>query len=275
MTIYISDILQSIELDAPHNLAESWDNVGLLVGDKSREVTKILVGLDPTTSLLEEAISIKADTVITHHPLIFKPLSAVDTSAPTGKIIELALKNNISIIACHTNLDSAVDGVSAAFAKELNLQIEKPLIAAENHVGCGIGCIASYEKEMDIKPFLSLILEKLKLENISVAGPMPETVKTVALCGGSGSGFASAALQADVDIYLTAEIKHDIARWAEEYNFCLVDAGHYATEQFAVKLLADLFKNHARYNGWQLEVVESSLEKNPFVSIGNDFVVRS
>ncbi|MGL1932131.1 MAG: Nif3-like dinuclear metal center hexameric protein [Desulfotalea sp.] len=272
MTIHIADILTSIEQDAPQSLAESWDNVGLLVGNRKQEVEKILVGLDPSTALLEEAISIQADTIITHHPLIFRPLSAIDTSSPTGKVIELAIKNDISIIACHTNLDNAIGGVSARLAEALGLQVENPLIALENHEGCGVGCIASFGEEMDTKSFFALILKNLKVDNINIAGPIPDTVRRVALCGGSGSGFASAAQKSGVDIYISAEIKHDIARWAEEKNFCIVDAGHYSTEQFSVGLLADKLKNYASEYDWSLNVVESCFEKSPFVSIGKNFV---
>lgn len=272
MALYIKDILASIEVDAPHALAESWDNTGLLVGDELREARHILVGLDPTSELLDEAIALHADTVITHHPLIFRPISNIDTSRPLGRIIEKALLNKISIISCHTNLDRAADSVSNALAKVLDLKNIKPLLPALSSpiAGAGLGAIGSYSEPMEIDDFLKKILCKLNLTNIAIAGPMPENICTLAVCGGSGSSFAEAAYQSGADLYLSAEIKHDIARWAEEYNFCVIDAGHYATEQFSISLMAEKIRNTASNKGWELKITETQTEKNPFVYIGHD-----
>lgn len=277
MALYIKDILESIEVDAPHALAESWDNVGLLVGDELRETRHILVGLDPTSELLDEAIALHADTIITHHPLIFRPLASIDTSQPVGKIIEKALGNKISIISCHTNLDHAVDSVSDALAKSLDLEHLKPLLHAQSSTvpGTGLGAVGSYSEPMGIDDFLKKILHKLHLSKISIVGPMPEKICTVAVCGGSGSSFAEAAYQSGADIYLSAEIKHDIARWAEESNFCVIDAGHYATEQFAISLMAEKLRKTADNKGWQLKITETKTEKNPFVCIGHDSFITN
>ncbi len=106
---------------APFSLAEAWDNVGLLVGNPEQEVTAVLAGLDPTNSLVDEAIKKGANTIITHHPVIFKPLSAINTAEPSGRLLEKALANRIAIIGCHTNFDSASQGVSDYLALQLGL----------------------------------------------------------------------------------------------------------------------------------------------------------
>ncbi|CAG35363.1 Nif3-like dinuclear metal center hexameric protein [Desulfotalea psychrophila] len=272
MSIYIKDILESIEGDAPKSLAESWDNVGLLVGDKERQVKRVLVGLDPTTSLLAEAIELGADTVITHHPVIFHPLSAIDTSTPVGIIIEQALLHKISLIASHTNLDSAASGVSQALAIALGLEKCCPLLpSSEGIEGTGLGCLAEFSTPLLWEDFCDLLLERLSVLSVQVAGSVPKRVARVALCGGSGSGFAEKAYRAGADVYITAEIKHDVARWAEECSFCLVDAGHYATEQFAVSLMANSLRRAAGLSGWNIEVFETVTEKNPFVTVSTDF----
>jgi len=272
MALYIKDILASIETNAPHALAEPWDNVGLLVGDELREVHHILVALDPTNQLLDEAISLKADTIITHHPLIFHPVSAINTTDPIGKIIEKALVNKISIIGCHTNLDNAADGVSHALATKLGLNNLRPLLPTVSPAGpgTGTGCIGNPSQPVDTQNFLQRVLDTLHIANISIAGPIPETTNTVAVCGGSGSTFTEAAYKSGADLYITAEIKHDIARWAEEYNFCVIDAGHYATEQFAISLMAEKLRTTASNKEWQLEITETKTEKNPFTCIGNN-----
>lgn len=275
MIIQIKDILKSIEIDAPNSLAESWDNVGLLVGESGREVRKILVGLDPTTSLLKEALAISADLIITHHPIIFRPLTKIDTSSPTGKVIQQSLINNISLIACHTNLDSAKQGVSTVLADRLGLKNAVPLCPNPQNSQTGIGCIAEFIEPVAIEEFCSKLLSTLSLETFQLAGPMPAQVKKVALCGGSGSSFAKEALKLGADLYISAEIKHDVARWAEECHFCIIDAGHYATEQFAVSLIAKGLRHRADLLGWEVDVVESESEKSPFVNIDSGSFVSS
>lgn len=272
MALYIKDILACIEHNAPHALAEPWDNVGLLVGDELREVHHILIALDPTSQILDEAIALKADTIITHHPLIFHPVSAINTACPLGKIIEKALVNKISIIGCHTNLDNAAGGVSHALATALGLNKLSPLVPATPPAkpSTGSGCIGNFLQPVDTYDFLQQILNTLHISNINIAGPIPEKTNTVAVCGGSGSSFTEAAYKSGADLYITAEIKHDIARWAEEYNFCVIDAGHYATEQFAISLMAEKLRITASNKEWQLEITETKTEKNPFICIGNN-----
>ena len=144
MTVTIQDIIAGLDRKTPFSLAESWDNVGLLVGNPARAVSRVLIGLDPSTSLVDEAISRGADTILTHHPVIFKPLPRIDTSSPEGALLEKALCHSIAIIACHTNLDSATDGVSDILATELGLGELTPLVpAGAEHPEAGLGRVGS------------------------------------------------------------------------------------------------------------------------------------
>lgn len=265
MTILIKDIIQKLDVEAPFGLAEDWDNNGLLVGSPEQEVRTILVGLDPTTGLIEEAIAKSADTLITHHPVIFKPLSSIDTSRPEGRILQLAMQHNISIIACHTNLDSAADGVSDILCRKLGVTGLKPLIpASSGNPDEGLGRIGCLEPAVQAESFLGRIMEKLELPTLQIAGPVPKQVTTVAVCGGSGSDFAGAALAQGADLYITAEIKHNIARWAEEHQFCIVDGTHYATEKPAVELLAAKLSGICRDSDTPVRILQSETEKHPF-----------
>ena len=121
----LKSIIEAINAIAPFSCAEEWDNVGLLVGEPDMEITGILIGLDPTTQLLDEAIQAGANLVITHHPAIFKPLRSIRTDTPTGAFIAKSITRKIAIIGCHTNLDVVKNGVSEVLAKKLgaiNLQ---------------------------------------------------------------------------------------------------------------------------------------------------------
>jgi len=267
MTVRIRDIIAGIDRETPFGLAENWDNVGLLVGSPEHEVQKILLGLDPTTTLVDEAIARGADTIITHHPVIFKPLPRIDTSSPEGSLLEKALIHHIAIIACHTNLDSSKSGVSDILASDLGLTDLTPLIpaASAHEAGTGLGRLGSYAEPLAIHEFVNRALKVLGLPVLQVAGPLPEMVQKVAVCGGSGSDLAETAYASGADIYLTAEVKHNIARWAEERDFCIIDGSHYGTEQPAVRLLAEKLHTIAAQSSWNIEILQTAEEKHPFV----------
>ncbi|HKJ64480.1 MAG TPA: Nif3-like dinuclear metal center hexameric protein, partial [Desulfopila sp.] len=185
----IADLLGVLDSLAPQRLAEQWDNVGLLVGNTSSGAGSILIGLDPTIALVEEAVAVGADTIITHHPVIFKPLSAIDTSSPAGRLLQKALTHDISIIGCHTNLDSAADGVNDVLAELLGLQSLSPLMPSEEQqeANTGLGRIGRYPTPLSTGEFLRRLFQVLQLEAVNIAGVMPEQIGTVAVCGGSGS----------------------------------------------------------------------------------------
>jgi dinuclear metal center YbgI/SA1388 family protein len=269
MSLQIKDILAALNKLAPFDLAEKWDNVGLLVGNPESSTTKILIGLDPTLSIIEEAIQRGANTVITHHPVIFHPLPAIATNTPSGKLLEMTLNHKINIIACHTNFDSAADGVNDALAKVLGLDECTPLSPnnSEKHPKTGLGRLCSYSRGISKDDFTKRLFKALELPALQVAGSMPETIYKVALLGGSGSDFAELALNAGADVYLSAEIKHATARWAEEAGLCVVDGTHYATEKPAIQHISSQLKTLAEEKGWTMEIMESETERPPFTYI--------
>lgn len=267
MPIRIREIISLLHEHAPLTLAEPWDNVGLLLGDMDREATSILIGLDPTTALGEEAIAVGADTIITHHPLIFKPLTAINTAEPTGRFVELALSHRISVIACHTNLDSAANGVSDALAKAIGLNEVQPLVASPSadNPHQGLGRIGGFPEAVTAASLLRRLGDALQLPALFIVGSLPATISTVALCGGSGSDLAAVAHARGADVYITAEIKHHIARWAEECGFCLIEGTHYGTERHAVSLLADILQAENISRNWNIVIRQTLTEHHPFV----------
>lgn len=270
MTITVKDILEQINHIAPFSLAESWDNNGLIIGSPDAVVNKILVGLDPCLGLLEEAAQRECNLVITHHPAIFKPLPSINLSTPGGKFIQLALANQIAVIACHTNLDSAVDGVSDALGRAFGIQDMAPIIeSTSQHEGTGMGRIGRVE-EQEGHTFIQTILQALELDSVQVAGKIPATVKTIAVCGGSGSDLAPRALGLGADIYITAEVKHSTARWAEEAGLCIVDGTHFSTEKFGVNLIIEKITDIVTENNWNIQILPTGTERHPFTQIGRN-----
>ncbi len=269
----VKDIVNSLNLDAPFSLAESWDNVGLLIGNPDQEVTSILIGLDPTNKLISEALASGANTVVTHHPVIFQPLSSINTADPDGKLLEKALANKIAIIGCHTNLDSAADGVSDILAAKLGLKELSPILPSEKKEfsGTGLGRIGSYSAPLSATVFMKRVLDALNLPSVQTAGKIPEKIKTVAVCGGSGSDLATEALARGADIYLSAEIKHNTAIWAIENDFCVIDGTHFATEQPSIGLLAEKLDLASSTRNWNIVIRQSETESHPFVLIDRNF----
>lgn len=268
MTARVKDILDSLNTLAPFHLAEPWDNVGLLVGNPDREVTAILAGLDPTCALVDEAVALGANTIVTHHPIIFKPLTAIDTAVPSGHLLEKALSNRIAIIGCHTNYDNTAEGVSTVLARQLGLENLSPLVPAGAD-GIGLGRIGTFAAPLSAADFLTRVLDVLGLESVQMAGRLPDKITRVAVCGGSGSEFAEQARRVGADVYLSAEIKHNVAVWAGETGFCIIDGTHYATEKPAVgALVAQLEQINIKEN-WNVRIMLTKTERHPFVAVHN------
>ncbi len=269
MAVTVNDLMGALDQLAPFAIAEPWDNVGLLIGNKRREIQSILIGLDPTVSLLEEVIKSGADTLITHHPAIFKPLPAIDTAEPSGQFLETALSNKINVIACHTNFDAVNPGVNDVLANSLGLENLRPLIpsTALPAEGAGLGRIGLYQGGLSREEFVDRLLRTTDLQSLQVAGTMPETISCVALCGGSGSEFAHVARDCGADVYISAEIKHNVARWAEDAGFCVIEGTHYGTEKPAVKLLVERLGDYAHEKGWDITISETETEGHPFQTV--------
>ncbi|MCG6930563.1 MAG: Nif3-like dinuclear metal center hexameric protein [Desulfofustis sp.] len=269
MGITIADLMSCLDEIAPFTMAEAWDNVGLIVGDRRRDVQTVLVGLDPTNRLLDEAIDRRADTVITHHPAIFKPIPVIDTAEASGRFLETALSGRLNIIACHTNFDAVCGGVNDVLAAGLGLTNLQPLVPASQTSadGGGMGRIGRFREPLTRSAFVETLLEVLDSACLQTAGDIPETVVSVAVCGGSGSEFAELAFRYGADVYISAEIKHSTARWAEESGFCIVDGTHYATEKPAVRVLADRLRTFSQQHRWDLDIIETETERHPFHSV--------
>ncbi len=239
---HLIDILEEI---APASLAASWDNVGLLVGSGQETVHGILLGLDPLPALLAEAEHLGANLVITHHPAIFRPLAAIRTDLPAGRFIQNALSAGINVIGCHTNLDATRGGVSDVLALRLGLQTLRPLVPenTDGHEECGLGRLGVLDPPLAAGKFLERLRAALNPPWLLAAGPRPAQVRKVAVCGGSCSEYAEDALRAGADVFITAEVKHATARWAEEAGLWIIDAGHFATENPAMAELGRRLRN--------------------------------
>ena len=241
----VADILQYIETVAPPYMAESWDNVGLLCGRKDREVKKILVALDPFRNVIEEAIAIKADLIVTHHPIIFMDqIKALNEDTETTRNLLTLIEHGIAAINAHTNLDLAPGGVNDVLAKTLGLtavEILNPM--GTDAQGRPYGLLRSgYVPEQPLVDFLSAVKTKLKCDGLRyVDGGKP--VRKVAVGGGSCGDCLQEALAAGCDTFVTSDVKYNQFRTAFEQGLNLIDAGHFPTENPTMPVLADKLRS--------------------------------
>jgi len=266
----IKDLLAILDNFAAFGLAEKWDNVGLMVGSKEQQVHGIIVALDPTEEILAEAKECSADCIITHHPLIFNPLKSIYTNQPLGRFLQGALKSGTAVIGCHTNLDQTAGGVNDVLAAGLSLVDLQPLVpvetgpATDRDMDIGFGRVGRLADPLSREAFIRHLCDFFQLPGLRVAGDLPEIITTVAVCGGSGSELAEKAMAGGAQVYITGEVKHSTARWAEAAGFCIIDAGHFPTENPVVEALVKMLKEKFSAQGITVPVRSSARQQNPF-----------
>jgi len=240
----VNDIFSYLNEKAPISLKMDFDNVGLLVGSKEASVSKVLVALDITSDVIQEASSKEADLIVSHHPVIWDAMKSLRSdNVQQDKVINL-IKNNIAAICMHTNLDIVDEGVNDVLLKKLGLKYQCILDEYENEIGCGrIGILHS---EMELNEFLEVV--KIKLNNKGLryfdAG---RPVKRVAVMGGAGGSSLETAFNKDCDTYVTSDIKYDQFLLASELKINLIDAGHYCTEHPIVYTIKDWLETKFNY----------------------------
>jgi len=237
MPARVHQILESIHEWAPPETKMDYDNVGLLVGSKHKPVSNILVCLDVTQAIVDEAIEEQAELIVAHHPLIFRKLSSISSDDEIGSIIYSLIKNDIAVIAAHTNLDAAQYGVSFRLADKLDLKDIDFLSADPQTPNTGMGATGRLPAPMKRTNFLEHISATLKTKALRFSG-IPEEIETVAVCGGAGTFLIEEAHRAGADAFVTADVKyHDY--FPQKRDLLLVDAGHYETEIPIVKSLKE------------------------------------
>lgn len=235
MDITVSQICQWMEEWADPAMAESYDNVGLLIGRPARRVKTLITALDATEAVIAYAVAKGAQMIVTHHPMPFRPVHRItDESRDGGRILSLA-EHGIALYAAHTNLDCAAGGTNDMVARRLGLLGVRPLVAKpEFGQGAGMGRIGVLPEAMKLEAFLDHVKGALALPYVRVvSGAVDRAVLRVALCTGSGMEFVHTAYEQKADVYLTGDITYHGAEEALTMDMVLVDGGHYGTEQLA------------------------------------------
>ena len=240
----VGEIYQFLCELAPPELQLSFDNAGFLVGRKSSAVTRVLLALDITEPVVQEAIEQDAQLIVSHHPVIFGSINRITDQDGGEKLLRL-IENRIAAICMHTNLDIAQGGVNDVLMRTLGLEPSGALDAD----GCGrIGTLPS---TMPLREFLGLCKERLGAEGLRYydAG---KPVSKLAVMGGAGAGAIADAVSAGCDTYVTADVKYHQFQLAAEHGLNLIDADHYYTENPVMSDLAE--KLRGRFPDLQIEL---------------------
>ena len=250
------EIKAIIENLYPSDLAYEWDNVGLQVGSLNTEINNILLSLDLTNEVINEAISNSVDLIIVHHPLIFTPIKNISTDTYKGKIIEQLIKNDISLYVTHTNFDISNKGMNKILADMLNLKNQKVLDFTTETEGLGrIGDIDEISMEEAIK----FVKETFKIKNARFIGDSSSLVKKIAISGGSGSSNIYNAKNVGADLYITADLSYHVAHEVLAIGLNALDIGHNTEKHFVYEL-----KNILKNAGIKSNIIISTINTDPY-----------
>ena len=236
----VKDIIKVIEDFAPLSLQESWDNSGLCVGSPEAPVTSVLLGLDCTEELVEEAVACGADMIVTHHPLIFSGMKKISPDDQVGAAVIKAIKAGISIYAAHTSADKVIAGVSGAMAARLGLQ--NVTILDEDGEGTGLGVVGDLPQPVSCEEMIALVKEKFSLKAMKASRPLEGKITRVAMCGGSGGSLIKAAMASGAQLYISGDISYH--NFFTREGFMIMDIGHYESEIEIVDILFSLLRKN-------------------------------
>ena len=267
-SVKIKEVIDALERFAPLPLQESYDNAGLQVGLTEAEVSGALLCLDVTEKVVNEAIGRGCNLIVAHHPLIFHKLAQITDADYVQRTVFKAVKNDVVIVAMHTNLDSAVGGVNYKIAEKLGLGnirlLGRARQAADPQTGelvtGGDGVIGEFETPLAADDLILLLKDRFDVECVQANELLRREIRSVALCGGSGSFLLHDAVAAGADAFVTGEMSyHEFFGHEQEIQLCAI--GHYQSEQYTAEVLRDVIRRDCP----GVECRLSEINTNPIV----------
>ena len=248
----IKEVLQFLEGKFPLQWQEDFDNSGMQCGDKEQEITGAVVCFEFSDAVLEEAIQLKANLIVAHHPLIFgNGLKKIEPTDRVGRMVCKAIENRLVLYSMHTNVDSGVGGGNDAFAQKLKLQnarvLDPKTVEGEYNGLVGLGKVGELPHGMSVADFIAYVKDCLGLQVVKYAGDIQRPVKTVAVCGGAGSSLIRQAMRSGADAYVTGDVRyHDF--FIPDNQMLILDVGHFEGEHFIKDILyAELKENFSNF----------------------------
>lgn len=246
MSINSSELINRFNHLWPLVGAETWDAPGLIVGSENRKISRVLLSVDVTSGVLDEAINGQFDLILSHHPFIMRGITTVAESTSKGELITRAIRAGVDLYAAHTNADIVSGGVSETLALALGINNLTPLVSG-SEATIGHGRVGKLPEPVSLGEFARHVAKVLPptAQGVKVAGDFDQTVQKIAVCGGAGDSFIHAAIAADVDVYLTSDLRHHPVQDAREGSRlnagrpAIIDVAHWAGEWMWLEVAAD------------------------------------
>ncbi|RLV08480.1 Nif3-like dinuclear metal center hexameric protein [Streptomyces griseocarneus] len=267
----LSEVIAALDALWPPERAEQWDAVGTVCGDPEAQVSRVLFAVDPVQEVVDEAVRLGADLLVTHHPLYLRGTTTVSAGTFKGRAVHTLIKHDIALHVAHTNADRADPGVSDALAGALDLRVTGPLVPDPTDPAGrrGLGRICEVDPPVKLAEFAERAAKRLPgtAQGIRVAGDPDRTIRTVAVCGGSGDSLFDEVRAAGVDAYVTADLRHHPASEAAQHSpLALVDAAHWATEWPWTEQAAAQLDEISDRHGWGLRTHVSRTVTDPWTA---------
>jgi dinuclear metal center YbgI/SA1388 family protein len=267
----LGQLMLAVEELWPESLAEEWDEVGLVAGHPSAEISRVMFAVDPTLEVIDEAIEWGAELLITHHPLLLKGVTSVAANTPKGKAVHRLIESGTALLTVHTNGDSAVGGVSDVLADALGLENVSPLTPATNGLPEeGIGRVGDLAEAMTLGDFAARVFGILPsvAGGVRVSGDKDGLVRRIAVCGGAGDSLFNEVRASGADLFVTADLRHHPASEAREAAVngrpYLIDVSHFASEWLWLPAAADALGNVLSDQGLDVEIRVSTTNSDPW-----------
>lgn len=261
----VKEILGALEEFAPLALQDGYDNAGLQIGlAEDADATGALLCLDVTEAVVTEAVSRGCNLIVSHHPLLFRPLKSITNADYVGRTVMAAIRQGVAIYAAHTNLDSAHDGVNWKMAEKLALQDLEWLSPKGDYrrdgatVTAGEGLIGRLPKPLSREAFCQQVKETFRLQSLRVNACAKDEISTVALCGGAGAFLIPQAVEKGADAFLTGEVGYH-RFFGYEHDLLLLELGHYESEQYTLEVLRSVLSTADA----SLPIYDTQLKTNP------------
>lgn len=238
----IREVVDALERFAPLPLQEGFDNAGLQVGLTEAEVSGALLCLDVTEQVVDEAVALGCNLIVTHHPLIFRPLKHISDENEVQRTVVKAIRNGVTVVSMHTNIDNARGGVNFKIAEKMRLGNVR-FIAGKTVGGieCGSGVIGELEEPMAADDFVIMLKRTFDVECVQCNTLLRRPIRSVAICGGAGSFLLDEAIQSGADAFVTGEMHyHEYFGHSQEIQIAVI--GHYQSEQYTNEIFESIIR---------------------------------
>lgn len=236
----VGQLCEFLDSFAPPELAAEWDNVGLLVGDQAQRAERVMTCLTITPAAAAEAIRERADLIVTHHPLPFRPLKKLTADEPGGRILLGLIRAGIAIHSPHTAFDSAARGINQQLAEGLGLVEIKPLEQPAAGMTTGTGRCGRFANPATLGQAAARLKQFLQLGGLHIVGDVQTPIERVAIACGSGGDLLRLASESECQLFITGEASLHTSYDAAARGITMLLAGHYASERFGVERLAEI-----------------------------------